>query len=191
MKEVQTNGVVDDSLLRVKQGDDHFLRQLYEINRPGFIKWFQAHHQVTEDEAVDLYQKSFTIFYFNVKDEKITALKSNISTYLYGIGKNLVKELFREQKNKVQLDEVPEIETASDDLFRLEEEAHQRGLVKKIMDKLGEPCKSILLMYYFKNFSMESIALSLGYKNEGVAKKKKCLCLKKIREELLEAKIEL
>ncbi|UII33408.1 sigma-70 family RNA polymerase sigma factor [Fulvivirga ulvae] len=189
MEEVQTNGTtVDDAIQQVKQGDDHFLRQLYEINRPGFLKWFRAHHRITEDEAIDLYQKSFTIFYFNVKDEKITTLKSNISTYLFGIGKNLVRELFREQKHKVQLDEIPEIETSGNDLLRFEEEAHQRGLVKKILEKLGEPCKSILLMYYFKNFSMESIASNLGYKNEGVVKKKKCLCLKKIREELLEAK---
>ncbi|ELR70932.1 RNA polymerase sigma-70 factor, ECF subfamily, putative [Fulvivirga imtechensis AK7] len=187
MEDVQRHGIaVDDALQQVRQGDDHFLRQLYETNRTRFIKWFQQHHRITENEAIDLYQKTFTIFYFNVKDGKITTLKSNISTYLFGIGKNLVRELFRQQKQQVQLDDVSEIETASYEFLTLEEEAHQQGLVKKILDKLEEPCKSILLMYYFKNFSMESIATNLGYKNEGVAKKKKCLCLKKIREELLE-----
>lgn len=191
MEDVQQKGmVVEDELLQVKQGNDHFLQQLYEVNRPAFVKWFQHHHRISETEAIELYQKSFTIFYFNVKNEKITSLKSNISTYLFGVGKNLVKELFREQKHKVELDDVPEIEVANYDIFQLEEEAHQQGLVKKILDKLGEPCKSILLMYYFKNFSMESIAENLGYKSEGVAKKKKCLCLKKIREEIMGNKSE-
>ena len=184
MKNTQVNSAEDDLTL-VKRGDDIFLKKLYEQNRPGFLRWFQANHQITEDDAVDLYQKSFTIFYFNVKDEKITSLNSNISTYLYGIGKNLVRELFREHKGRASLDEIPEIDTASDELFRLEEAAHQKSMVKNILEKLGDPCRSILLLYYFKNFSMDSIASELGYKNEGVVKKKKCLCLKKIREELL------
>lgn len=191
MEDVQASDIVADrELLQIRQGDDNFLRQLYEVNRPGFIKWFQMHHRITETEAIDLYQKTFTIFYLNVKDEKITTLRSNIGTYLFGIGKNLVKELFREQRHKLQLDEIPESETATFDFSVLEEESHRQGLVRKILEKLGEPCKSILLMYYFKNFSMESIAENMGYKNEGVAKKKKCLCLKKIREELMEAKAE-
>lgn len=190
MEDVKTDVRVDDALLQIRRGDDHFLRQLYEMNRPKFIRWFQQNHQISEDEAVDLYQKAFTIFYFNVKDQKITTLKSNIATYLFGIGKNLVKDLFREQRNKTRLDEVPEPEAIDYNVLHVEEEMHQQGLVKRIMSKLEEPCRSILLMYYFKNFSMESIASNLGYKNEGVVKKKKCLCLKKVREELLSSKIE-
>jgi len=38
------------------------------------------------------------------------------------------------------------------------------------------------MLSFYKNFSMESIANEMNFKNEHVAKKKKHLCLKKLKE---------
>lgn len=188
MKTTDFNGAsVDELFVKVKQGNELFLRDLYELYRAKFTGWFQKNHRLEKSEAIELYQKSFTIFYFNVKDEKITTLQSGVSTYLIGIGKNLVKEKFREKIDN-SLDEIPDIHIADYSIFKDEEENHKQTLVRKLLDKLEEPCKTILSLYYFRNFSLESIASNLGYKNEGVVKKKKCLCLKKIREDLVSEK---
>lgn len=181
------NTPVEVLLLKVKEGNALFLRDFYELNRVKFIAWFQKNHRLDRSEAIDLYQKTFTIFYYNVKDEKITSLNSGVSTYLIGIGKNLVKEKYRQRVDS-SLDDIPDVKVADYSIFDKEEETHMQALVRKILDKLEEPCKSILSLYYFRNFSLESIAHSLGYKNEGVVKKKKCLCLKKVREGLSVAK---
>ena len=57
--------------------------------------------------------------------------------------------------------------------FDQEQQNDRQQLTHQILEEIGDPCKSILLMYYFRNFSMESIASRMGYKNEGIAKKKK------------------
>ena len=34
-------GSIEDQFLQIKQGDEHFLNELYESKRIGFVKWFQ------------------------------------------------------------------------------------------------------------------------------------------------------
>ncbi|MTI22632.1 sigma-70 family RNA polymerase sigma factor [Fulvivirga sp. RKSG066] len=186
----KSNIPVDDVLLQIRQGDESLLRQLYEMHRARFINWFQAHHQVDKSEAVDLYQRSFTTFYLNVKDNKIQSLNSSIATYIFGIGKNLIREDLRKKNKDKPLGQVKDDTYQNNDLIDKEAIAHQKSIVRGILEKIGEPCKSILMMYYFKNFSMDSIAQHMGYKSENVAKKKKCLCLQRIREQVNQSKLK-
>jgi RNA polymerase sigma factor (sigma-70 family) len=183
-------GSIESQFLQIKQGDEHFLKELYQTKRIGFIKWFQKNYQLDKQQALDLFQKAFTAFYFNVKDEKIVTLRSTIDTYLFGIGKVLMKEHFRQEKRIASLEEIPEMQLADYGIFESEETSHQQNLVRQILNELEDPCKTLLELYYFKKLSLETIAIQLGYKNQGVAKKKKCLCLKAIREQLVLKKIE-
>jgi RNA polymerase sigma-70 factor (ECF subfamily) len=174
----------EDILEQVRIGDERFLKHLYHQHRGQFIAWFQKNHNLEKTEAAEIYQKAFTIFYFNVKDGKVNALNSTLSTYLFGIGKNLVKETIRNQKRTVPLDEVADHISIDFEGHKNHEASHQKFLVDRVLEKVGEPCKSLLLMFYFKNYSYEAIAINLGYKDEMGVKKKKCLCLRKIREQL-------
>jgi RNA polymerase sigma factor (sigma-70 family) len=177
---------IERQLLQIKEGDDRFLKGLYESKRPAFIAWFQKNYRMDRQEALDLFQKAFSIFYFNVKDGKIQTLKSSIDTYIFGVGKILMKENLRQESKVATLEEIPDMLVVDDSFSQEEESTHRQSLVKKILENLKDPCKTLLVMYYFKNFSLESIAASMGYKNYGVVKKKKCLCLKMIRTQLLE-----
>jgi RNA polymerase sigma-70 factor (ECF subfamily) len=53
-----------------------------------------------------------------------------------------------------------------------------------LYEKLAEPCKSIIKMFYYDKRSMQEIAQSLGYKSEDVAKNQKARCLKSARSAL-------
>ena len=53
----------------------------------------------------------------------------------------------------------------------------------RLLRHLGEPCHSILKLFYFDSFSMESIANRLGYKNEHVAKAQKRRCIKELKSQ--------
>jgi RNA polymerase sigma factor (sigma-70 family) len=185
---METVEAIESQLLQIKEGDDRFLRSLYESKRVSFISWFQKNYRIDKQHALDLFQKAFSIFYFNVKDGKIQTLKSSIDTYIFGIGKILMKQHLREESKVAALEEIPDMLVADDSIFQEEETSHRQNLVRKILENLKDPCKTLLVMYYFKNFSLESIAASMGYKNHGVVKKKKCLCLKMIRTQLLETR---
>jgi len=180
---------VEIQLSKIKNGDEQFLKILYETKRPGFVSWFQKTYTLSKQQSIDLFQKAFSIFYFNVKDGKIETLKSTIETYIFGIGKILVKEDFRRESRLTSLDEIPDIRLADYSMFRDEQKTHEQSLVDKILKALEEPCKSLLTMYYFNNYSLAHIAEILGYKNQGVVKKKKCLCLKSVRSLLIESKV--
>ena len=180
---------IEIQLSKIKNGDEQFLRILYETKRPGFVSWFQKTYTLSKQQSIDLFQKAFSIFYFNVKDGKIVTLKSTIETYIFGIGKILVKEDFRRESKLTSLDEIPEVHLADYSMFRDEQKTHEQSLVDKILQVLEEPCKSLLTMYYFNNYSLDHIAEILGYKNQGVVKKKKCLCLKSVRSLLIESKV--
>lgn len=179
---------IEIQLSKIKNGDEQFLRRLYENKRPGFVSWFQKTYTLSKQQSIDLFQKAFSIFYFNVKDGKIVTLKSSIETYIFGVGKILMKEDYRRQSRLTSLDEIPDMQLADYSIFINEDNAHEHSLVHKVLRILDEPCKSLLTMYYFNNYSLAHIAEIMGYKNQGVAKKKKCLCLKSVRSLLNEVK---
>lgn len=174
-------------LTKIKEGDDSYLRMLYEQNREVFLKWVNQHYSCSETEAKDIYQQAFSILYFNVKDGKITSITSSIRTYLFGIAKNLLRKKNQETSKLTSLDN--EINTLTDDLdyYQIGEKNDKAKLINTLLEKLGDPCKSILNMFYFKKFAMEAIAERMGYKNEQSMKKKKSLCLKQLREILLDS----
>jgi len=186
MKETENSIATEALLQQIRNGDEAFLRKLYEQHRGMFTGWMMRNHRCQEEEAREIYQKAFAILYFNVKDGKITTLHSSLETYLFGIGKNLFKKSLRSKaRMSTSLDKIQE--TADHDLNYYERTAEneQKKQVKRWLEKMEEPCKTILLMAYFQKFSMEAIAHRMGYKTEAVARKKKHLCLEKLRKKVL------
>lgn len=70
-----------------------------------------------------------------------------------------------------------------------EEESHRANYLGKLLEQVGEPCKSILKYFYFEKFSMKAIVNRIGYKNVAVATKKKYQCILKIRSLLDKNKV--
>jgi RNA polymerase sigma factor (sigma-70 family) len=173
-----------EMLDHIKAGDEKYLKLLYHKFRSKCVGWFQKRQNLTHEEAAEIYQKAFTIFYYNVKDGKVTELNSELSTYLIGVGKNLVKEMLRSRKRTLPLDEIPDKFVTDAEGIRTHEINHQKILIERILKKVGDPCRTLLLLYYFKNYSYEAIAINMGYKDKDGVKKKKSLCLRKIREQL-------
>ena len=70
----------------LKQGDQKTLEKIYLDNREGFIN-FSRKYNVDESDAIDIYQDSILILRENAINGRIDNLQSNISTYLFAIGK--------------------------------------------------------------------------------------------------------
>lgn len=50
--------------------------------------------------------------------------------------------------------------------------------------KLGQKCKELLELFYFKKLSMKDISKKLGFASEKVAKNQKYRCIEKAKENL-------
>jgi hypothetical protein len=55
-------------------------------------------------------------------------------------------------------------------------------LMENAMNKIGEPCKSLLEAFYIQKKSMPEIAASFGYTNADNAKTQKYKCLVRLKK---------
>src|SRR6516225_9375648 len=52
--------------------------------------------------------------------------------------------------------------------------------LRSLLDKLGESCRKILILFYYENLSMKEIVDHLHYDNEQVVRNKKYKCLQQL-----------
>jgi RNA polymerase sigma factor (sigma-70 family) len=177
----------------IKRGDPKVLERLYDEIRQPFIVWAVQFYQCESEDAIEIYQKAYTILYMNVRNEKLTQLTSSVKTYLFSIGKNLFREKFRNKHNRlVNIEDVSntnavkvEVDT---DILNEYEDTHQKEIVRYLLDQIGDPCKTLLNLMFIKGYSADAVVREMGYSDERVVRKRKSLCLKKLREIVAEKK---
>ncbi|MBN8578431.1 MAG: sigma-70 family RNA polymerase sigma factor [Cytophagales bacterium] len=176
---LETSAIIE----AIKAGSEKILFQLYEVYRDEFVSWAIRNHQVSIEEAKDVFQESIVGLYKNVKSGKADTLESSVKTYLFGIGKNIIINALKRKgvEEKIMQNLEYQHDNGINDFYNQE---HLINLVKRLYRAMGSPCKEILEMYYEKGFDMESVASNIGYKNADVAKKKKYECLKSLEDRI-------
>ncbi len=173
----------DNELIqRIKVGDKSELVAVYKRYRTEFLNWAVHKYGCTMDEAKDVYQHSILIFYEKITQDKLTFLTSTIKTYLFAIGKNQVLEKI---KRNNRFSDSSHFETSGNifDTDELNKENEIRlDLVEKCLKELGDPCRALLISYYYEKKSMQEIAELLGYKNTDTTKNQKYKCLKRLKK---------
>ncbi|MBS1487351.1 MAG: sigma-70 family RNA polymerase sigma factor, partial [Bacteroidetes bacterium] len=153
------------------------------------ISWAIHHHQVSVEEAKDVFQESVIALYKNVKADKLESLEVPIKTYLFGIGKNIILNTIKRRNIAEKVFENLNFKNENR-IYEHYEHEHLVSLVKRLYRSMGSPCKEILEMFYEKGFDMESIASRVGYKNADVAKKKKYECLSHLENRISKSRIK-
>ena len=189
MLEKKENNVLD----AIRRGDPKILEKLYDDMRQPFLVWASQLYQCESEDAVEIYQKAYTILYMNVRNGKLTSLTSSVKTYLFSIGKNLFREKFRNKHNRlVNLDDVSNTSAVNVEvdanILNDYEDTHQKELVRRLLNEIGDPCKTLLELMFIKGYSAEAVVREMNYSDERVVRKRKSLCLKKMREMVAENK---
>jgi DNA-directed RNA polymerase specialized sigma24 family protein len=173
----------------IQNQDERVIQRIYGEFKPKFENWLKGKYKIGEEEACsEIYQRSFTVLFFNAKRGKLDNLDASIETYLFGIGKMIVKEWWRErgQENKTvdieDREELEQVDLMNNSFNGNEIDDDRKRKLAHAINNMGDPCKTILTLFYWERNSMEAIANKTGYKNEQGAKKKKYLCLKKLKE---------
>jgi RNA polymerase sigma-70 factor (ECF subfamily) len=179
---VQETYTEDQQLIsKIRQGDEESIVAVYQAHRDGFIQWSQAAYQVDEPTAADTFQDAVICLHSNIIRGKLETLSSSLKTYLYAIGKNIIRKKL--QKEAVfEGDESLVLETLYAEPLDAFAENDRQRFVASLMENIGDPCKTILRLFYFKRFSMKAIAETLNYKNENVAKTQKLRCLTTLKK---------
>ncbi len=167
----------------LKQGDKSTLEKIYVENREGFLN-FAKKYNVSEYDAIDIYQDAIMVLRENAINGRIDKLQSNISTYLFAIGKYKIYYNFRVQAKTILNNDFNLVEENIDfdvDLYGPELTKEQK-LLKKYYDRLGDRCKSILNLFYYQGYNLDEIKTILDYSNKKVLKSQKSRCLKQLKD---------
>lgn len=175
-------------LKEIRQGNEDALVRVYLRHKPEFMRWASKTFNLSQEECEDIYQDTILVFRKNIVSERLTELSSSIKTYLFAIGRNLALKRIQTSArhisdNLIEKEQNPHLTESTDEIITRDE---QQQLISSMINKLNEPNRSILKMYYYQNLSMKEIAEKLNYKNDKVVKAQKVRCMKALKKMIQE-----
>lgn len=159
----------------------------YRRFRNEFVAWAGKTLRADAEDAKDVFQEALLVFYEQRRAGQLDAFSGNIKTYLFAIGKNLLLSGLRRSRIAGNHSERYAIHLqkhhAPDAQERMERD-EDLSRVREHLEKLSPADKRVLELYYVERLDMASIAKAMGYASANVAKKKKCIALKRLMEKV-------
>ncbi len=186
MPQTAIKPIQKDWISAFKENENQTLREIYQKYRADFLRILPSKHSITTEEAKEIFQLSVIVLYENVMTGKLTKLQGNLKSYLLGISSNKVFELYRAHKKELRSkqaysDMISQIVFESyhqeSDLYQ-----HKVKVIQAALMTIGDPCRSILRMFYFNKMTMAEITDYFGYKNESTTKNIKYKCIQRIKK---------
>ncbi len=174
-----------DGLLAGGERERFYLKQLY-LKYQQMVDRYVVNNSGNADDAADVFQDGIIILYKNIKSRKFNA-ESSIKTYLYAICRHLwLKKLKQAGSQRERLASLERIHEEDPYIsMMLMEQQHQ---VLELFDRVGSTCKEVLLLAYYRQYSMDEIAQAMGYQSAQIARNKKFKCLSRLKELVQENK---
>jgi RNA polymerase sigma factor (sigma-70 family) len=170
-----------DLLKKIKSGNSESFKYLYKKMYPVIANYIKLNGG-SEEEAKDVFQDAVVVLYRKLKDDTFE-LTCKIQTFLYSVSRNI---WLNELKNKSLLSPENEIRDQHEETTETDPQENDIRsrivLLNNSLDKLGEPCASILKMYYIDDLSMNEIAGKMNYTNADNAKNQKYKCLIRLKK---------
>lgn len=170
----------------IKNSDAKALTGLYK----KFFKIVLRHviaNSGTEQEAKDIYQESILVLYYAARKDSFQ-LNCQLQTYIFSVAKRLWLKQIRNNGRTVSLEKVTsqvQEEDVQAEIEEYEQKEKELGAMTTGLERLGEPCKTLLTDFYYKKMGMEDIAEKFGYTNADNAKNQKYKCLQRLKRIVL------
>ncbi len=160
-------------------GDEAVFKAFYKKNRK-YIRQYILKNSGNEDDVEDVFQDAVVFIYQKLKAGSLE-LRSPLSTYFYGVSKNIWRNRLRKNRKLVVTEEIPE-DTAIVEASILEEieDREREHVYRKHFVNLSDTCREVLQLLFLGK-SMKEIAEITGYA-EGYTRKKKFECKKHLIE---------
>ncbi len=170
------------------RGDEAALLELYSSNwKP--VSSYILRNNGSIDDAKDMLQEALVVLWERVRSGRFEQ-SAKLSTFVFATARNIwLRRLARRRRESTGGLEVEDIPDGNQSPLEELVENEQTVLLHSAMEKLGEPCRSLLLLFYWEERSLESIALALGFANAATVKSKKYQCKKALRQ-LMEESVE-
>lgn len=179
------DSTLEQELLLLKglaRNDKKSVEAIYSQNY-NLVQALVLNNSGTVDDAKDLFQEAMMVLYEKARSGNFE-LNCQIRTYLYSIARRLwLKKLNQGNRQVADFDDTNETMILVDDDMEVHEQKNAAfEMMHSAINSLGEPCKSLLDMFYFKQKNMQEIAESFGYTNAENAKTQKYKCLMRLKK---------
>jgi len=173
----------DDSKLldALRNGDDSVLEELFDKNRRS-VASLVIRNNGTEDDVEDILQESLIVLWERIRKGTFE-YQAKLSTFIYATAKNIwLRKLARQRREFTSTIETFDIPNGDSTPYEEMEENERVLAVEHAMEEIGNPCRDILLLYYWEEQTMEAIAVKLGFANADTVKSKKYQCKKALEK---------
>lgn len=172
----------DEALLDgIRQGDTWAIQALYDDYFPMVLHMIVSNNG-DEDEAKDIFQEAVMVLYDKAQEEEF-GLSSKLKTYLYAVCWRLwLKQLAQQHRTFQDVSGYEDYLPVDDDLEESRKANADFDRMDEALEKLGEPCKTIILDFYISNMTMQEICDKRGYTNADNAKTQKYKCLQRLKK---------
>ncbi len=170
-------------LLRGLSANDAVAIEEIYRNNFGAIQALIIKNGGNSEDASDLFQEAMVVLFQNSQSDSFV-LTSSLKTYLYSVSRRLwLKKLQKEKRLYLTTTDVlSDIVPVEDDLETYERKSERLELLELALEKIGEPCRSLLKAFYIDKKSMPEIATLFGYTNSANAKTQKYKCLMRLKK---------
>lgn len=166
----------------IRRGDEEALVMLFRDHRRMVVD-FVTRNSGSTDDADDLLQDAVIILWERVRNGNFE-YASKLGTFLLGIVKNRWMRVLATRRREPPLrDDLdpPDAGTGIEEEIVREEE---RSLVHKALEQIDELCRTLLVLFYWEECTMEEIARRMGMANADTAKSRKYQCKKNLERQL-------
>jgi len=161
--------------------DRQAIETIYRHNY-AMIQAFILNNSGSQDDARDIFQEAMIVLFEKAGAESFE-LSSQIKTYIYSVCRRLwLKRLTQMQRYSGNLENMEETVHVEEEVESHEKRNADFILMENAMNKIGEPCKSLLDAYYIQKKNMQEIAADFGYTNADNAKTQKYKCLMRLKK---------
>ncbi|MBP3943183.1 sigma-70 family RNA polymerase sigma factor [Sphingobacteriaceae bacterium WQ 2009] len=165
----------------IRRGDSVALDAIYKLYYPS-VEHMILQNNGSHEEAQDIFQEAVIVLYDKVSLGNFE-LTSKLKTFLYAVARRLwLKQLNRAGLSYADISQYEDSLAADDDIEKHEELDSKFDKMEQAMEKLGEPCKTILQDFYLLQQSMQEICDKFGYTNADNAKTQKYKCLQRLKK---------
>ena len=169
-----------DLILGIERGEEGALENIYKTHFPTIARLILKNGGDLDD-AKDVFQEAMIILY-----DKISAgsfeLHSKLKTYLYSVSRNVWLKRLSKKGIYSNIDDIEEKVAVEEDVERYKEKDQQFAMMEEALDKLGEPCQTIIKDFYIRGLNMQEICEKFGYTNADNAKNQKYKCLQRLKK---------
>ena len=175
-----------NSIEQAFQSNNRFILEKLYVEGFSKVKNYVMKNNGTQQDAKDVCQDAFMVLW-----KKASRLEGNFKTeseasgFLYQVAKNKwLDELGSsrvKKRNSIENMDFSEEPQNDENIYN-----EQLGKMKKSFNMLGEQCRELLQMFYYRRKNMNEIGNEMNL-DEASARNKKYRCMKKLKELALQS----